>query len=278
MDSDMTTEDSLMLVDAADAAIIGEAHRPPPPPYSDRQDVYPALRQNSMPTPISTERNLWDRELPPPPQDDSEIRSVSRRLEMEQSVLHDVLVEEQRNRREGEIKLRELQEQVNQLQSAAERDLASERLKCSQLQTELQDRDAALEDIRQRWKTAARELGKVRQSQEQGRYQVTDSYLIELASQLRYNVRSFAIQHFSGEIKSKLEIEMTRFYRYIQETTESYQAYLTSPEHMHYIIQAFLWRVLRYEVFESFWWVRGRTSLAAKHLCDQLEPGEYIYT
>lgn len=138
---------------------------------------------------------------------------------------------------------------------------------------ELSQRNIEVEDIRKRWKQVARELDKFR-AQGQGFYQVTDHYLIDLATRLRYNIRSFAIQYFGGELHRNVRMERTDFWdRYMTDATPDYEAYLASPGRRPSIIQSFLWKVLEGQIFGRFLWA-GRASKHVRNLCQLLRPRE----
>jgi hypothetical protein len=153
--------------------------------------------------------------------------------------------------------------------------LEEERRIREEAEKELVQKNIELDGIRKRWKQTARELDKFR-VQGQGFYQVTDRYLIQLATQLRYNIRSFAIQYFEGDLHNEWREENTSFWDYMCDTTsgtKAYQAYLMSPSRCSSIIQSFLWRVLKGRIFGKFRWA-GRVSEHARKLCIALRPRE----
>ncbi|KAF4627522.1 hypothetical protein G7Y89_g10640 [Cudoniella acicularis] len=139
---------------------------------------------------------------------------------------------------------------------------------------DLRQRSIEVEETRKRWKQAARELDKCR-SQSQGFYQVTDHYLIELTTQLRYNIRSFAIQYFGGELRKKPNCKRTDYWKLFMESTTSKtiapETYLLSKIKCPSIIQAFLWRFLVSKIFDNFRWA-GDASLSFWELCRFLRP------
>ncbi|KAF2682389.1 hypothetical protein K458DRAFT_307514 [Lentithecium fluviatile CBS 122367] len=131
-------------------------------------------------------------------------------------------------------------------------------------------------DIRQRWKQAARELDKVqRQGQGSGLYQITDNYLIDLITQLRYNIRSFSIQYFSERIgKFVLPPKNADFHPHMVATmpdSEYLVELLRYPDWRAKAVQAFLWQVLVHRVFDRFKW-GGLDSDLLRDLCRSLRP------
>ncbi|RYP67403.1 hypothetical protein DL770_008630 [Monosporascus sp. CRB-9-2] len=161
-------------------------------------------------------------------------------------------------------------EEFQELQKMLEEERGSRK----KAENELSQRNIELEDIRKRWKQAASELNKLR-AQGQGFYQITDRYLIDLATQLRYNIRNFAIQYFGGDIRQKVKMEKTGYLKkYMQLTTpgsNGYEVYLHSPTKCPSIVQAFLWRILVGEIFDEFRWA-GNASDHVWNLCSILRP------
>ncbi|KAL4944939.1 hypothetical protein BDV06DRAFT_185947 [Aspergillus oleicola] len=161
---------------------------------------------------------------------------------------------------------------------ALERSLQAEIAQKERAQTDLGKRTKELDEMRKRWKQAARELDKT-QSQHQGFYAVTDNYLIDLAMQLRYNIRNFAIQYFSADGKGKVnKFEKGREWeKYMATTTpepSDCEVFLLS-ERRPSVIQAFIWRFFVGQVFDHFRWA-GETGVTMRNLCLFLRPdGQY---
>jgi hypothetical protein len=132
--------------------------------------------------------------------------------------------------------------------------------------------DEKLKDIKSRWKQAAKELNGLR-AQGRGFYQVTDNYLCDLITRLRYRVRDFGIQHFSEELTTRPKFEQNRVWNeYMVSTTrdESYLDFVNCSETRPNIIQAFIWKVIVREVFCKFRWA-GSASLPVQQLTRDLE-------
>ncbi|KAL4883557.1 hypothetical protein BJY04DRAFT_26890 [Aspergillus karnatakaensis] len=184
----------------------------------------------------------------------------------------------------------ELLEQINQLKAdlanapspdsvrAVERSLQAEIALREKAQQEVRQKNSDLDVLRKRWKAAARELDKSR-SQNQGFYQVTDNYLIELTTRLRYNIRNFAIQYFGGELKAKpkLDTKPKNWDVYMAANTPTPQdceRFLLSDRRPS-IIQAYLWRFLVTDVFDCFRWA-GDNAITMRNMCRLLRPdGQY---
>ncbi|KAL4962024.1 uncharacterized protein BDV14DRAFT_112200 [Aspergillus stella-maris] len=161
---------------------------------------------------------------------------------------------------------------------ALERSLQAESAQKDRAQADLAKRTKELDDMRKRWKQAARELDKT-QSQNQGFYTVTDNYLIDLTMQLRYNIRNFAIQYFGSDGKEKVgKFEKGKEWeKYMATTTpesSDCEVFLLS-EWRSSVIQAFIWRFLVGQVFDHFRWA-GETGITMRNMCLFLRPeGQY---
>ncbi|KAL3455941.1 hypothetical protein BJX64DRAFT_294551 [Aspergillus heterothallicus] len=173
---------------------------------------------------------------------------------------------------ETELSNRPTPEILQELQ----RTLDTETTDRQRLQTENARKAADLDVLRKRWKAAARELDKAR-SQNQGFYQVTDNYLIDLTQQLRYNIRNFAIQYFGGELKNgkpTLESKPAYWDKYMAPTTPGSldcEVLIMSSERRPSVVQAFLWRFLAGHIFDQFRWA-AENAITLRNLCRLLRP------
>ena len=163
----------------------------------------------------------------------------------------------------------------NELQS----ELTKERELRESAESELRKMQTEVKDIRQRWKLAARELDKIqRQGQPSGFYQVTDNYLIDLITRLRYSIRNISIQYFSEPLGTVRRLQEDGvLYPFMESTTpgsDDFFEYLVSPARRPKVIQAFLWKVLVDKLFGQFRWA-GRGSGPIGRLYDVLGPREY---
>lgn len=121
-----------------------------------------------------------------------------------------------------------------------------------------------LKAIHFKWKKAASELDKVL-SRTRAFNQVTDEELKEMALQLRYNIRNFAIQYFSEP--SSRSLPVFRGNKYDDCMPEHCELYLKQPEQYPLLVEHFLWRVLADHVFDRFLWA-GASSQGLNDLWD----------
>ncbi|KAL4910297.1 hypothetical protein BDW74DRAFT_144795 [Aspergillus multicolor] len=156
----------------------------------------------------------------------------------------------------------ELQKKIQDL----ERQLDEQRALTAEF---LEERDKAAvqaEENWKLWKQTARELRKTKQTP--SNYQVTDSQLTGLIQQLRYSIRDFAVQYFTGIPRSQLSRDARDTWDscMVPATpgTTAYYDYIRSPSRCASIIQAMLWRLLNRRVFGCFVWA----GKAGEALCD----------
>lgn len=185
--------------------------------------------------------------------------------------------------------LRRLKEDLEDEREAAAEELAKKDADLEQQremwENELRERDEEVDDYQKRWKKTAKELNKLRASS-QGYYQMTDQYLIDLATQLSYNIRSFAIQFFEGKTKSRVTLGSSRFlgpYLHAIKPGGDHlhpglKNYLASPDRRPTVIQAFLWRVLVEEIMNGILWLGMEESIPFRTLSRLLRPGECFPT
>jgi hypothetical protein len=134
-----------------------------------------------------------------------------------------------------------------------------------------------LKEVTKRWKQAAKELDEQR-SQNQGFYQVTDDYLTGLASQLRFNIKSFAIQYFGEEIVSRrIKYKVTEIWEKHMKTVMlagSLDDHMMASQTRPSVIQAFLWSFLCEQIFDRFRWAMD-SAKSFRELAEVLRPCEY---
>ncbi|CBF78519.1 hypothetical protein AN7371.2 [Aspergillus nidulans FGSC A4] len=183
----------------------------------------------------------------------------------------------------------EMRQRIEQLESdlanapspdsvrALERSLQAESAQRERLQQELRQKHSELDVLRKHWKQAALELDKAR-SQSQGFYQVTDNYLIELTTRLRYNIKNFAFQYFDGEMKGQRpRFDKPKIWdKYMQTITPDPLdcEVLMLSERRPSAVQAFIWRFLVGDVFDRFRWA-GELGVTLRRMCLELRPGQY---
>ncbi|KAL3467111.1 hypothetical protein BJX64DRAFT_283836 [Aspergillus heterothallicus] len=157
------------------------------------------------------------------------------------------------------ILLKSEQEESKKKIRALEAELASERDLKEDLLANLERSRNQAEENRKLWKQTARELRKATQTQ--GVYQVTDSQLISSIQQLKYSIRNFAIQYFTG-VTNGARFQREQFDAWVSPTTlgtRAYVEYFRSPSRCSSIIQAMLWRLLVKRIFDQFLWA-GRAG------------------
>ncbi|KAF7551173.1 hypothetical protein G7Z17_g5192 [Cylindrodendrum hubeiense] len=183
-----------------------------------------------------------------------------------------------------------------------------------QLEKDLAESKAEALAIRKSWKKGAAEIDKLRTTG-QGFYKMTDEYLVDLITQLRFAIRDFAIQYFDENpqetprstivtsfINHKKRFisyrraaktynghqdpqnpdqgssDRPRYLNFLQRVTpteDSYQRYLTQPDKVYKIIEAFLWKVIDGTVFQGFLWMNEKDRLHFLRLRESLKPDRY---
>ena len=175
------------------------------------------------------------------------------------------------NRTKSDLREKEGQLKYIEIQSS---DLASKNnLLLEQVQTKLMVKEQELEDItdkslansiqknrevdeiRQLWKQAAKELGKY-QAQDRVVDQVTDPEVIQKARQLQYNVRNFAYQYFGGELNTGKCAQASRldWQERLEMPTDLLEACIKSPVKRPMLVCMLLWDFLLDDIFKEFWW------------------------
>lgn len=132
-------------------------------------------------------------------------------------------------------------------------------------------KDREVDEFRQMWKQAAKELGKY-QAQDKVVDQVTDSEVTQKARQLQYNVRNFAYQHFGGELNTGKSVQASRpdWQKRIQMPPDLFEACIKSPMKRPMLVDALLWRFLLDDIFGSFWWGGSKVHSGMMNLTDKL--------
>ncbi|KAF4502463.1 hypothetical protein FAGAP_1315 [Fusarium agapanthi] len=168
----------------------------------------------------------------------------------------------------------QLQEKTQKLEELQE--------KCEAMSQEAIKRDQDVIKFRKLWKKAAMEHDKFRASG-QGFYQITDEDLVELINHLRLNIRDLSIQYFDGiTIKGDTSTSYRPdYFKHLSNSTlerDGFMQYLKLSIRSHEVVQAFLWRVIVFEVFEKFDWLGADTSADFRHLRHGLKPSLFVNT
>lgn len=142
-------------------------------------------------------------------------------------------------------------------------------------QHRLQETTTTLEAVRKSWRKAASQLGQF-QPQGTGLYQLTDSDLTASVMQLRYAIRDFSVQYFTGTPPKRQPGNPPGgdFWKYMDETTtrsDEYKAYLRSETRSPIVIQSFLWGLLVGEIFGGFCWAPWLKK-SVTHVYQTLQP------
>ncbi|KAL2015436.1 hypothetical protein VTK56DRAFT_5502 [Thermocarpiscus australiensis] len=137
---------------------------------------------------------------------------------------------------------------------------------------ELRQKTAEAKEFHRRWKLAVRELNELRF---QRFYTVTDDYLIERTTDLRYKIRNLAIQYFEGPPRQEMRLakglEKAGLFQTFMSNVEDVDHYLYSEHGCPIIIEALLWRFLTDNVFGLFLWA-GTVAKPLAKLSTFLRP------
>ncbi|KAI0883272.1 uncharacterized protein GGS22DRAFT_168313 [Annulohypoxylon maeteangense] len=132
-------------------------------------------------------------------------------------------------------------------------------------ENEIQQLNSKLKAMQTKWKRTANQLDQML-SQSQGFNKVTDEEFKDMALQLQYNIRNFAIQYFSDPAKGS-GIQVRSFL--LNHMPKDFKLYLKSRENCPAIIQAFIWKMLTVFIFNKFLWA-GCASRGFSQLWQQL--------
>ena len=193
-----------------------------------------------------------------------------------------------------EFDLREKERQLNDFQIQYKEDLATKEEQISSLEELVQtirtkqeqelkelthgfeadiiQKNREVADIRSMWKQVAKDLGKYK-AQDTVVDQVTDSELTQKATQIKYNVRNLAYQHFGGELNSgrNLQGACQNLQSQLQVPPEFLKACINSPVKRPMLVGAVLWDFLVKDIFETFWWGGSRGHRGMENLTEILE-------
>lgn len=162
-------------------------------------------------------------------------------------------------------------EQLTNLRNETDAALKWKDQELNELHNRTEKKDQEIDEFRQRWKQVANELNRYL-AQGQGFYQVTDQQLIEAATQLRFNIRNFADQQFGGQLRDAKTYQHFRdsINDYYEVSSDSFEACMEHSSRRPMIVGAFLWAILRKDIFGNFCWAGKRGSHAMSTLEDLL--------
>ena len=122
---------------------------------------------------------------------------------------------------------------------------------CARFQQELLEKETELRDalavndvIRREWKQATAELNKL---QRERNYKLDDDTLVREWTQLRYELKNWALTHFNGDFKQKVlkSLPLKDIGRLVRDP----EAYLRFPESRQLLAQALVWDGIQRKVF-----------------------------
>lgn len=162
-------------------------------------------------------------------------------------------------------------EELTSLRNETDAALNWKNQELNELHDRTEKKDQEINEYRQRWKQVANELNRFL-AQGQGFYQVTDQQLIEAATQLRFNIRNFADQQFGGEVRDAKTYQHFRdsIKNYYEISSDSFEACMVHSSRRPMLVKAFLWAILRKDIFGNFCWAGTRGSHAMSILEDLL--------
>lgn len=145
-------------------------------------------------------------------------------------------------------------------------------------EADLHKKGQEFDEIRKLWKEACIKLNNLK-VKGQGFCAVTDSMLIQKATQLRFNIRNFADQQFGGEFIDAKNFQS--FQKTINKdfgiSSDSLEACMKNPLGPPLIVGAVLWKILVADVFDNFCWAGTRVSKAMHRLGKVLGKESLVY-
>ncbi|OQE46940.1 hypothetical protein PENCOP_c001G05696 [Penicillium coprophilum] len=156
----------------------------------------------------------------------------------------------------------------------AQKELEKERKGHQATKVALEKAQQEAEKYRRSWKQSVNELNRhLRQGQ--GFNQLTDEELLRDVSELRFNIRSFAVQHFEHELGSVTIVpnDYDVINRYVPLHEQEFEAYIRNKTMRPELMQAFIWRVLFVLVFDhQFRWAGNEAGTLMKEMVELFDP------
>lgn len=152
--------------------------------------------------------------------------------------------------------------------------LNAEKQAHNQTKIELDETKLELEQMRTRWKETAREFNRF-QAENQSSVPLDDGVLLQKVSQLRFNIRNFALQHFeSSEIPSIKDSRACWNFilRFPPVNTGpfgdpgEFEFWMRTPSRRILAIRTFLWAFLTTDILGEFRWAGKEVSGAFYHI------------
>ncbi|KAF2814351.1 uncharacterized protein BDZ99DRAFT_567987 [Mytilinidion resinicola] len=148
---------------------------------------------------------------------------------------------------------------------------------------EIESLKAQNESLRQEWRETSAHLA---QTKATITHTIEDQHFVSVWSELRYRIRGWANQHFSGKLSSFAKWKSNQFVSAeLTGLSKYWKSYMKSEEHRPMLIQAYIWTILRVDIFAptSQAPVKGQASQGVcwaaddqkslQELTSQLRPG-----
>ncbi|KAJ5163383.1 uncharacterized protein N7500_005213 [Penicillium coprophilum] len=156
-----------------------------------------------------------------------------------------------------------------------QKELEKEREEHQSTKVALEKAQQEAEKYRKSWKQSVNELNRhLRQGR--GFNQLTDEELLRDVSELRFNIRSFAVQHFEHELGSVTIVpdDYDVINRYVPLHEQDFDAYIRNKTLRPDLMQAFIWRVFFVLIFDhKFRWAGNEAGTLMKKMVELFGPG-----
>lgn len=168
----------------------------------------------------------------------------------------------------GELAVRDEQKELEEekrLHSQAQQDLNLEQELHAQTKSELEESKKQGMVLSQKWKKAARELGKATR-QFHGRDQLLDIDIRRLAQQLRYDMTNFVMNCFDEVPKDWMPLRIDLISNNVGLGPKTVLSVLESQNGRIAVVQSFLWRWICLDIFQCYRWAAADISKAMVNL------------
>ena len=152
----------------------------------------------------------------------------------------------------------------------AQKELENERKEHQSTKAALEKSQQEAEKYRKSWKQSVNELNRhLRQGR--GFNQLTDEELLRDVSELRFNIRGFAVQHFEHEM-GNITLAASDYdfiNRFVPLHEQEFDAYMRNKVMRPELMQAFLWKVLFVMVLNyQFRWAGSNAGALMKNMVE----------
>lgn len=142
----------------------------------------------------------------------------------------------------------------------AQEELEREKRVHGETRNTLQTKDQECQSLRVTWKNLLSEFNRF-QAQNQAFASLDDDVLRQKVSQLRYNVRNVALQHFDTEklpSPKRGDAICDRFCGFFNFEPSKFKAFIETPKTRLMLVQSVLWEYITIKIFHRFRWVDER--------------------